>query len=166
MVLLSTLSHVREPGPLLLEVVAWAVNHIYSSICVSIDSMSFHAASNNQSCVWCLSIALPPLSSVKLGVAESSKSRKHVLLLCVPPGNSSRYVRGQIINFIQILTVLCHGCYSTHLIANTFEPIVVHLTSNHLWCHETKTKHLFNCTIDGTIIIHHYCIWFEFVITL
>ena len=61
-----------------------------------------------------------------VGVAEPSETRKHVILLYIPPCHPLRYVREQINNFIQplsSLTVLCHGSYSTHLIANTFEII-------------------------------------------
>ena len=49
--LLSTLSLVIELGPLPLEVAAWAMNDLSSSICVSIEDMSYHAASNNHKCV-------------------------------------------------------------------------------------------------------------------
>ena len=71
-VFLSALSHIIELSPFPHEVAAYARNDFSSSVCITIDDVSSHSASNNHSCVQHLSVELPLSASVMLGVPESS----------------------------------------------------------------------------------------------
>ena len=154
------------------------------SICVSIDAVSSHAVSITivVSGTWAFHCYFQPIwhyssqTHLKQGTCGTSLH---------PTKQPPSYVREGISNFIQpssSLIVLCHNCNGTHLMPNVFEFIsqthpysegglfdiilVVYLTTNHLWCHEINTKHLFNYTIVGTILFHHYFFGVEVVIFL
>ena len=135
----------------------------------------------------CLALehCITTLTQCDAWVAKSSKSWKHSAFPCIPPGSPSSYVREEVNNFIQpclTLIALCYGSHRTHLIANIFEFIsethpysegdliniilVVHLTTNHLGYEDIMAKHLFKCVLVGIILIYHYCIQVQFVISL
>ena len=134
--LLSTLSQVRELSPLLLEVVAWAMNYFNSWICVSIHAVSSHVVSKRLAISSCLCLYWLYCA----WLLQNTSHSKYLWKYFITYPNSEVFL-------IDVI-------------------LVVHLTTKHLWCHKIKTKHLSDCTIVSAILIHHYCFEVECVISL